>query len=141
MKIYLAWLRACMLSRVWFFVTLWTVVHQAPRSMGFSRQEYWRKLPFPPPGDLPNPGIEPCILRLLRWGVNYLTWATWEARLTTSTLNKPARHLEYKAESWDWCCSAMCHARDWPEWRVFGKDYWKRKKDTTGGQELCLGTG
>ena len=37
----------------------WTVVHQAPPSMGFSRQEYWSGLPFPPPGDLPNPGIEP----------------------------------------------------------------------------------
>ena len=39
-------------------VTPWTVAHQAPLSMEFSRQEYWRGLPFPPPGDLPNPGIE-----------------------------------------------------------------------------------
>ena len=38
---------------------LWTVACQAPLSMGFSRQEYWRGLPFPSPGDLPNPGIEP----------------------------------------------------------------------------------
>ena len=37
----------------------WTVAHQPPPSMGFSRQEYWRGLPFPSPGDLPNPGIEP----------------------------------------------------------------------------------
>ena len=37
----------------------WTVAHQAPLSMGFFRQEYWSGLPFPPPGDLPNPGIEP----------------------------------------------------------------------------------
>ena len=36
----------------------WTIAHQAPLSMGFSRQEYWSGLPFPPPGDLPNPGIE-----------------------------------------------------------------------------------
>jgi len=36
----------------------WTVARQAPLSMGFSRQEYWRGLPLPPPGDLPNPGIE-----------------------------------------------------------------------------------
>ena len=41
------------------FVTPWTVAHQAPPSMGFSRQEYWSGLPFPSPGDLPNPGIEP----------------------------------------------------------------------------------
>ena len=38
---------------------LWTVAHQAPPSMGFSRQEYWSGLPFPSPGDLPHPGIEP----------------------------------------------------------------------------------
>ena len=40
-------------------VTPWTVACQAPLSMGFSRQEYWTGLPFPSPGDLPNPGIEP----------------------------------------------------------------------------------
>ena len=41
------------------FGTLWTITHQAPLSMGFSRQEYWSGLPCPPPGDLHNPGIEP----------------------------------------------------------------------------------
>ena len=41
------------------FATLWTVARQAPLSMGFSRQEYLSGLPCPPPGDLPNPGIEP----------------------------------------------------------------------------------
>ena len=46
------------LSRVQLFVTPWTLDHQAPSSMGFSRQEYWNGLPFPPPGDLPDPGIE-----------------------------------------------------------------------------------
>ena len=47
------------LSRVRLFATPWTVAYQAPRSMGFSRQEYWNGLPFPSPGDLPNPGIKP----------------------------------------------------------------------------------
>ena len=47
------------LSRVRLFVTPWTVAHQAPPSMGFSRQEYWSGLPFPSPGDLSDPGIEP----------------------------------------------------------------------------------
>ena len=47
------------LSHVRLFATLWTVARQAPLSMGFSRQEYWSGLPFPSPGDLPNPGIEP----------------------------------------------------------------------------------
>ena len=46
------------LSRVRLFSTPWTVAYQAPPSMGFSRQEYWSGLPFPSPGDLPNPGIE-----------------------------------------------------------------------------------
>ena len=41
------------------FATPWTVAHQAPPSMPFSRQEYWSGLPFPSPGDLPDPGIEP----------------------------------------------------------------------------------
>ena len=39
--------------------TPWTAVHQTPLSMGFSRQQYWSRLPFPPPGDLPDPGIKP----------------------------------------------------------------------------------
>ena len=50
---------ACLLSCVWLLVTLWTVAHQAPLSTGFSMQEYQSGLPFPSPGDLPNPGIEP----------------------------------------------------------------------------------
>ena len=47
------------LSWVRLFATPWTVAHQARPSMGFSRQEYWSGLPFPSPGDLPNPWIEP----------------------------------------------------------------------------------
>ena len=53
---------ACLLScfsHVRLFATLWTVVCQAPLSMGFSRQEYWSGLPFLSPGDLPDPEIEP----------------------------------------------------------------------------------
>ena len=47
------------LSHVWLFATPWTVAYQAPPSIGFPRQEYWSGLPFPSPGDLPNPGIKP----------------------------------------------------------------------------------
>ena len=47
------------LSRVRLFATPWMVAYQAPLSMGFSKQEYWSGLPFPSPGDLPDPGIEP----------------------------------------------------------------------------------
>ena len=48
-----------MLSHVRLFATLWTVACQAPLSMGFLRREYWSGLPFPSPGELPDPGIEP----------------------------------------------------------------------------------
>ena len=52
------------LSRIRLFGTPWTVAYQAPPSMGFSRQECWSGLPFPSPGDLPDPGIEPGSLTL-----------------------------------------------------------------------------
>ena len=59
---YSVWQSCTVLSRfshVWLCTTLWTVAHQAPLSLRFSRQEYWHGLPCPPPGDLPHPGIEP----------------------------------------------------------------------------------
>ena len=59
-------------SRVRLFATLCTVACQASLSMGFSRQEYWSGLPFSPPGDLPNPGIEQHLLVLLHWQVGSL---------------------------------------------------------------------
>ena len=78
-------MHACMLSRfscVWLFETPWTVAHQAPLSMGFSRQEYyWNGLPCPPPGGLPDPGIEPAsLLSLALAGRFFTTKATWEAQ-------------------------------------------------------------
>ena len=48
-----------LLSHVRFFINPWTAVHQAPLSMGFPRQEYWIRLPFPSPGHFPHPGLEP----------------------------------------------------------------------------------
>ena len=54
----------CVLSHVWLSVTPWTVAHQAPLSMGFSRQEYWSGVPYPTPGDLPDPGINTASLAL-----------------------------------------------------------------------------
>ena len=61
-------------------VILWTVACQAPLSMGFSRQEHWGGLLCPPPGDLPNPGIEPASLKSLALaGRFFTTSATWEA--------------------------------------------------------------
>ena len=67
-------------SCVGLFVTPWTVAHQAPLSMGFSRQEYWSGLPGPFPGDLPDPGIEPTsLVSPALAGGFFTTSATWEA--------------------------------------------------------------
>ena len=65
------------LSRVWLFATSWTVARQAPLPMGFPRQEYWSRLPFPPPGDLPDPEVEPTSAALA--GGFFTTSTTWEA--------------------------------------------------------------
>ena len=54
-------------SHVWLFVTLWIIACQAPLCMGFSRQEYWSGLPFPSPGDLPDPGVKPVSPALAAW--------------------------------------------------------------------------
>ena len=70
--------KAKSLSRVRLFVTPWTVAYQASQSMEFSRQEYWSGLPFPSPGDLPNPGIEPMSLMTpALTGGFFTTSATW----------------------------------------------------------------
>ena len=69
----------CMHNRVQLFATPWTVAHQAPLPMGFSRQEYWSRLPFSPSGDLPNPGIKPASLASsASTGVFFTTSTTWE---------------------------------------------------------------
>ena len=70
---------ACMLSRfscVQHFWALRTVNHQAPLSVEFSGQEYWSGLPCPPPEDLPNPGIGPCLLCPLHWQLHSLPLAS-----------------------------------------------------------------
>ena len=60
-------------------MTPWTVAHQAPLSMGFSRQEYWSGLPFPPPEDLPHPGIELVSLTSPALAARFFSaGATWE---------------------------------------------------------------
>ena len=76
----------CVLSSfscVQLFVTLWTIARQAPLSMGFSRQENWSGFPCPPPGDLPDPGIEPVTL-----GSSALAGEFFNASATWETLIK-----------------------------------------------------
>ena len=69
------------LSCVQFFETLWTIACQAPLSMGFFRQEYWSGLPFPFPGDLPDPGIEPVSLTSPTLQVDSLLLRHWGSPL------------------------------------------------------------
>ena len=64
------------LSHVQLFLTPWTVAHQAPLSMGFSRQEYWSGLSFPSPGDLLDPGIKPTSLLFPKLAGQFFTTST-----------------------------------------------------------------
>ena len=65
-------------SHVRLLEILWTVTHQVPLSMGFSRQEYWSEFPFPSPGKLPNPGIEKSLMSLVLAGRLFPTSSTWK---------------------------------------------------------------
>ena len=80
---------ACMLShfsRVRPFATRWTVVYRAPLSMGFPRQQNWSGLPFPPPGHLLHPWMEPPPLTSLALAGRFFTSSTtWEAQVTLVT--------------------------------------------------------
>ena len=94
-------------SCVRLFVTLWTVAHQVPLSMGVSRQEYWSELPFSPPGDLPNPGIEHVSLTSPALGGRFFTTsATWEA---------PYRHISSIKRSGRRCANLLTVACIWRE--------------------------
>ena len=75
-------------SHVRLFATPWTAAHEAPLSMGFSRQEYWSWLPCPPPGDLPDPGIKPLSLKSLALSGGFFTTSTtWKALLVIMNAN------------------------------------------------------
>ena len=77
--------------------TPWTVAHQATLSMGFFRQEYWSGLPFSPPGDLPNPEMEPTSAALAEF-------------FTAKPLGKPLQHIQIQLHSdqGDWHCLRFC---------------------------------
>ena len=97
------------LSRVRLFATPWTVAHQAPRSMGFSRQEYWSGLPFPSPGDLPDPGIEPRSPALQADAFNLC--ATREASPSTELSSLGVIHSCGKIHyQYCWTVKSVCHS-------------------------------
>ena len=81
------------LSHVRLFATPWTVAYQASLSMGFSRQECWSGLPFPSPGDLPDPGIESVSLTSPAFtGVFLTSSTTWEAPYHRLTISNSPSH-------------------------------------------------
>ena len=96
-------------TQVRLFVTPWNVACLTPLSMGFSRQEYWRGLPFPPPSHLPDPGIEP-VSPVLASGFFFFFnhWATWEAPVLLHSLSKRCRF-----SSWHFLLPFDC-----PDWKA-----------------------
>ena len=81
-------------GHVWLFVTLWTGAHQTPPSMGFSRQEHWTGLPFPSPGNPPDPGFEPASLTsacTVHWAI-YRQHCLGSPAITTVTTNQSGKN-------------------------------------------------
>ena len=98
-------------SCVWVFATLWTIAHQAPLSMGFSRQEYWSGLPCPPAGNLPDPGIEPVSLMSPALAGRFFTsGTTWETHHVT--LGKSIHSAEPLVQQ----LSGLTLRQNWETW-------------------------
>ena len=121
-------MHACMLSRfsrIQLFATSWTVARQAPLPMGFSRQEHWSGLPFPPPGHLPEPGIKPASLAspALAGGV-FTTSATWEAPVLLQRSNTHKKNLPPGLPWWLSGKESTCQCR---RCKRLGFDPWVRK--------------
>ena len=110
-------------SRVWFFGIPWAVAHQAPLSMGFSRQEHWSGLPFPSPGNLPNPGIKPASLRAPALAGEFSTTrATWVADESgRSELCIPSSCEEYTLLSFFPVELSFTHEECW--WSEYPRGY------------------
>ena len=89
------------------------IVHQAPLSMGFSRREYWSKLPFPPPEDLPKPGIEPSsLMSPVLAGRFFITSTTWEAPSWNRLHSKTRRAIATATAKSLQSCLALCDPID-----------------------------
>ena len=86
------------LSHDWLFATPWAAACQASLSMGFSRQEYWSRLPFPPPGDLPNPGIKPT--SPMSPALALYHWTTWKNFQRNTSLKKSCQSREKSCIFW-----------------------------------------
>ena len=108
-------------GHVWLFATLWTVAHQTPLSMGFSRQEYWSGLPFLSPGDLPNWGIKPASLLSPALASRFFTTAAAKSLQSCPTLcdpidgsppGSPVSGIP-QARTLEWVAISFSNARKW----------------------------
>ena len=126
-------LHACVLrcfSRVQLFATPWTVARQSPLSVGFSRQEYWRGLPFPPPGNLPNPRIGPTSLTSPEVaGGFFTTSASWKVLFPKlSKRTKSSKNLNTMS-------NFLCLLQPW---RKKTNEIWGNPLDQCGFTDLRL---
>ena len=88
-------------SHVQLFVTPWTIAHQAPLSMGFPSEEYWSRLPWPPPGDLPNPVIKPMSLTSPALAGGFFTMSSLgslRAKMATAKLRYESKERHSSAQ-------------------------------------------
>ena len=134
-------------SRVWLFMTPWTVALQAPLSMEFSRQEYWNGLPCPPLGDLPSPGMELVFTSPALAGRFFTTSTTWWGK---EVLFYHIPRSEVKWNEVAQSCPTLC-ATPWtvayqaPSSMGFSRqDYWsglpRRGPDNFWWKALTIGT-
>ena len=135
-------------SRVLLFATPWTVAYQAPLSMGFSRQEYWSGLPFPSPGDLPDPGIEPRSPALQTlyhpnhqgsplWGLDFNKWVLGRSKF-------PVHNIQFIILSWLRLDNAEDRLEDGSrigQWKIKSQSTWSVCHHGPGGclRQLFLG--
>ena len=130
------------LSRIRFFATPWTVDHQAPLTMGFSRHKYWSGLPFPSPGDIPDPGMEPGspALRadslpsappgkptlILRQDVNNRRYSRKARRTKRNCLHKLFRRRGWQRMRW---LDGITNSMDMSFWASPGSWWWTGEPD------------
>ena len=122
--------KVLVISHVQLFVTPWTVAHQAPLSMGFSRQEYWSGLPCSLPGDLPHPGFEPTSLMSHVPIGRFFT--TWEDYAPTPANPCPS---SYKTVNWAWT------VRSDLVWLSVTEKYFAVPRSNTHSSSTCLDEG
>ena len=121
-------------SRVQLFATLRTIACQAPLSMGFSRQEYWSWLPFPPPGDLPSPVIE-LGSPALKADSLPIDWAM-EFPSGSDVKNLPAMKIPWR---WEWLLTAVFLPGDsYGQRRLVGYNPWSHTESETTEQSISI---